>query len=391
MPGRASTRSIEERLVRMGEYQQALVALSRAASEPLPLDRLMHYVAAHVSAVTHISRVKVMRYRADRGDLLICAGVGWKDGVVGHTTLAIDSASPAGRSVQTASSVIVEDLPNDPEFRQPDVLREHGIVSLLNVPIMMDGRTWGVLEVDSDEPRQFDDDDVCFLIATANVLGSSLLRHETEGRAAEAAAAHAEAQSRAEILLRELQHRAKNNLQTIISFLALQRRRTENVETREKLGRVMDRVHAIALAHDQLALGTNAGQVDLGDYLRALCANIDPQREGITIEVNVTQGFRLSLDRAVPAGLIVNELVTNSLKHAFGENGGAIRVTFSTAPDRGEAHLTVADNGRGMQQARSGGMGLVLISAFAKQLSGRVEAEEVAHGTCIRIRFPLPT
>jgi two-component sensor histidine kinase/putative methionine-R-sulfoxide reductase with GAF domain len=391
MPGRAPTRSTEQRLARLGEYQHALVALSRAASEPLPLDRLTQYVTAQVSAVTHISHVKIMKYRADRGDLLICAGVGWRSGVVGHATLAIDNASPAGRTVQTASSVIVEDLPNDPEFRQPDVLREHGIISLLNVPIMMDGRTWGVLEIDSNQPRQFDDDDVCFLMATANLLGASLLRHETERKATEAAAEHAEARSRAEILLGELQHRAKNNLQTIISFLSLQRRRTEHTETREKLGRVMDRVHAIALAHDQLALGANAGQVDLGDYLRALCANIDPQREGITVEVHVTEGLLLSLDRAVPAGLIVNELVTNSLKHAFGENGGAIRVTFSTDPNRAEAYLAVEDNGRGMQKALSGGMGLVLISAFAKQLSGRVDREEVDQGTCTRIRFPLPT
>src|SRR3954449_4210013 len=97
--------SLEERVVRMHDYQHALAALSRAASESLPPDRLMHHVTAQVSRVTHIRHVKVMRYRPDRGDLLIVAGVGWKSGVVGKVTLAIDSASPAGRTIQTARSV----------------------------------------------------------------------------------------------------------------------------------------------------------------------------------------------------------------------------------------------------------------------------------------------
>jgi hypothetical protein len=90
---------LEERLARLADHQHALVAISRAASEALPVDHLMHYMTAQVSRVTHVSRVKIMSYRADRGDLLIVAGVGWNEGVVGHTTLAIDSASPPGRTI----------------------------------------------------------------------------------------------------------------------------------------------------------------------------------------------------------------------------------------------------------------------------------------------------
>jgi two-component sensor histidine kinase len=390
MQDRPGQRPAEERLTRLGEHQHALVALSRAASEALLPDRLMHHVTAQVSRVTHVSRVKIMRYRADRGDLLIVAGVGWKEGVVGQTTLAIDSASPPGRTIQTAGPVTIEDLPSDPEFRQSNVLREHGIVSLLNVPIMVDSRTWGVLEADSDKPRDFDDHDVTFLTTAANILGVALLRYETEQKARDQAAQQSQAQSRAEILLQELQHRVKNNLQTIISFLSFQRRRAESTETREKLGSVMDRVHAIALAHDQLALGRNAGQVDLADYLRALCANIDPQRENIAIEVEVAPGLLLSLDRAVPAGLIVNELVTNSLKYAFDDAGGAIRVCFLTDNDHDEAVLIVEDNGRGIEKPREGGIGLKLIGAFAQQLGGRADREPVAKGTRTKIIFPVP-
>jgi two-component sensor histidine kinase len=96
------------------------------------------------------------------------------------------------------------------------------------------------------------------------------------------------------------------------------------------------------------------------------------------------------LDRAVAAGLIINELVTNSLKYAFDEGGGAIRVSFRTEPDLGEANLTVEDNGRGMGPPRKGGLGLQLINAFTNQLDGQVEQEPVEKGTRTHVRFPLP-
>ncbi|WP_445500667.1 sensor histidine kinase [Microvirga sp. G4-2] len=377
-------------LKRLHEYQRALAAFGRIASEVLPREKLLHYVTAQVSRVTHIRHVKVLCYRPDHGDLLMVAGVGWKPGVVGQTTFALDNASVAGRCMQTAAPVIVEDLPNDPEFRMHPSLREHGIVSLVNVPVRIDGRTWGVLEVDAEEPRTFDEGDVTFLSTMANILGVVLLRLETEAKAAEAAAVHAREKSFAEVVLREFQHRVKNNLQTIISFLALQRRHASSQEDRDRFVSVMDRVHAIALAQDQLSFESGISNVEFGDYLRALCANIDPQREAVSIEVEAKRGALLPLDRAVAAGLIVNELVTNSLKYAFDEDGGLIRVSFTTRSELGEACLAVADNGRGMGPPRKGGLGLQLIDAFANQLDGQVEREAVEKGTRTCVRFPLP-
>lgn len=374
---------------RLREYQRALASFSRIASEQLPTDRLLHYVTAQISRVTRTRHVKVMCYRPDKGDLLLVAGVGWKPGVVGNTTFSLDSASIAGRTMQTAAPVMVEDLPNDREFRIPPSLLDHGIVSALNVPIRIDGRIWGVLEIDSEEPRTFSDDDVVFLTTMANVLGAALLRQETEDKAAETAAEHARQRSFAEVLLREFQHRVKNNLQTIISFLALQRRHASTLEDQDRFVSVMDRVHAIALAQDQLSFDTGVSNVEFGDYLRALCANIDPRRESIAIEVDSHRGALLPLDRAVAAGLIVNELVTNSLKYAFDDNGGTIKVVFTMSPELGEASLAVEDNGRGMGPRREGGLGLRLIDAFAAQLDGQVELDPVEKGTRTCVRFPL--
>ena len=127
--------------------------------------------------------------------------------------------------------------------------------------------------------------------------------------------------------MRELQHRMKNNLQVIVSFLALQRRQSTSEEARERIAAVMDRVLAIGLAHDQLSFKDSASAVNMHDYLKALCANIDPHRPQVSIEVDVDIAS-IPLDRAVPVGLIVNELVTNSVKYAFDEEGGIINVVF---------------------------------------------------------------
>ena len=119
----------------------------------------------------------------------------------------------------------------------------------------------------------------------------------------------------------------KNNLQVIVSFLALQRRQSSGEEARERIARVMDRVLAIGLAHDQLSFKDSASTSTMHDYLKALCANIDPRRPQISIEVDV-DAASMPLDRAVPVGLIVNELVTNSVKYAFDDEGGIISVVF---------------------------------------------------------------
>jgi two-component sensor histidine kinase/putative methionine-R-sulfoxide reductase with GAF domain len=383
----------EAKLQRLLHYQRALAAFSRVAGGVMPPDRLMQYAAAQVSGLTHIRHVKIMRYRPDQGDLLVEAGVGWKPGVVGQATLAIDHASPPGRALQTAAPVIIEDLPNDPEFRLSDLLSDHGIVSVANVPILIDGQTWGVLEVDAAEPRGFDEADIGFMTAFGNMVGVALQRQKLEEELAAAAAECTQAKAHHEVVLRELQHRVKNNFQVILSFLALQRRHATTEDGRERFVSVMDRVHAIALAHDQLIMREGAGAVEFGDYLRALCANINPYQESVIIEVQADE-THVPLDRAVPAGLIVNELVTNSLKYAFDEKGGTIRVTFAVDVTIGEGCIVVEDDGRGMpprseQTPRKGSLGLRLIEAFVQQLNGRIERDEVEKGTKIRACFPL--
>ncbi len=383
----ASPRVPEETLARVREYQRVLEGLSRIGPELMPPDRLMHHVAAQVSRVTHIERTKVMRHRPDTGDLIVEAGVGWRPGVVGTATLAIDYRSPAGRALQTGAPVVIENLCENGEFRIPDLLRDHGIVSLVNVPVMINGLTWGVLEVDSAEPTSFDEWDVNFLTTLANVMGTCLALHEAHQEKIEERAQRERDRVQSNTILRELQHRIKNNLQIVVAFLAL-RTRESAPEVREGLNSVIGRVQAIALAHDLLSSAEHAGTIELANYLRALCANIDPQRPDIAIHVDA-EPAQIPIDRAVPAGLVVNELITNSIKCAFGNGGGRIKITFKLVSNSSEGCVSVEDDGRGMDLPPKKGLGLTLIDGFAQQIQGRVEFVKVEAGSRTILCFPV--
>jgi two-component sensor histidine kinase/putative methionine-R-sulfoxide reductase with GAF domain len=368
-------------------YQRALATFTRIIGEAESESRVLQNAAAQVSRITHIRHVKVLRYRPDKGDLLIEAGVGWRPGVVGHVSFGADRHSSPGRSLQTGAPVMCEDIRNDPEFRYADVLREHDIISVLNVPVFVAGKHWGVLEVDTIEKTVFEEFDIHSLSAFADIIGLSLALHLARAETMKAETDITNSRTQTEILLRELQHRMKNNLQVVVSLLSLQLRQSSSEEARERFASVLDRVLAIGLAHDQLSFKNSASTVDMRDYLKALCANIDPRRPEITIQVDA-DAAGIPLDRAVPVGLIVNELVTNSIKYAFDEDGGVIDVRFQVDETIGEATLSVCDNGRGMAQARKGAFGLKLVESLTSQLGGRRTAPEVAKGTLTILSFP---
>ena len=368
-------------------YQRALASFTPIVDEADSEQRLLQNAAAQVARITNIRHVKILRYRPDRGDLLIEAGVGWKPGVVGHVSFGADRHSSPGRSLQTGRPVVCEDIRIDPELRYADVLREHGIISVLNVPIFVGGKHWGVLEVDTIEKAEFEEFDVHSLSVFAGIIGLSLARRLAQADTLKAATDLTNSRKQSELLLRELQHRMKNNLQLIVSFLTLQSRQSSSEEARERIGKVMDNVLAIGLAHDQLSFKDSASTVDMQDYLKALCANIDPHRPEISIEVDV-DAAGIPLDRAVPVGLIVNELVTNSLKYAFDENGGVISIVFRVDQTLGEATLSVSDNGRGLGPARKGAFGFRLVESLIRQLGGRHATPEVLKGTQTILSFP---
>ena len=196
-----------------------------------------------------------------------------------------------------------------------------------------------------------------------------------------------------EVLLREVHHRVKNNLQVITSLLNLQSFRVKAPETKALFQECRDRVNSMALIHERLYQSDDLSEIDLEKYLEnisiELARSYNADRRKIRLNVNV-ESVRLGLDQAIPSGLIVNELVSNALKHAFSEQDNG-RIDISFAKNDAGYTLSVADNGKGLPEsfdmAQSSSLGMKLVHALTQKLKGTLTIDDTKP-TCFRIAFP---
>jgi two-component sensor histidine kinase len=370
------------------DYHRIVLTFARQALGTAELESLLQRTTEEVARGMHIRRAKILTYQPETDDLLVLAGTGWRPGVVGHATLPSNMASPPGRTFRTCQPVYIHDLPATAEYEYSDLLREHGIVSLINVPILVEEHVWGVLEVDSERQQNFDSTDEEFLCGFAGLLGSAI---EKKRRDAADASAHLERTielREREALFRELQHRIANNFQSIVGFIDLGARRVTDPAARQEFARLADRVAAILSAHEQLSLDQVEREISLGPYIADLARTI-PAPESVRIIKSIASA-PVPLRTAVRLGIILNELVTNSLKHAFDAKGGVIRITLSIDRARRHGRLEVADDGRGSSAAPGGGKGAALVASFAEQIGGSVERTgSPGQGTSVIVTFPL--
>ncbi len=192
-----------------------------------------------------------------------------------------------------------------------------------------------------------------------------------------------------EILLHEIHHRVRNNLQLIISLLHLKVGLASDDLTRSALIESENRVHSIALAHDLLYESQDFSSIDLGEYLQAVVRQVRYSYGGDTPSVEaivMAHDVRLDIELVVSCGLIVTELVTNALRHAFpdGRNG---HVWISVTPRDHEIVLDVHDDGIGMDCQPASGLGLHLVRTLAQRLGGTMEVD-CSQGTRVRVVFP---
>jgi two-component sensor histidine kinase/HAMP domain-containing protein len=198
-----------------------------------------------------------------------------------------------------------------------------------------------------------------------------------------------------EVLLKEIHHRVKNNLQIITSLLRLQAGQVQNPAAREILRESQNRVQSIAFIHDQLYLSKNFTKIDFARYFQSLAHHLfqsyGVRPESISLQVEIENLF-LDMDLAIPCSIIFNELISNALKHAFPEGPpGKIEVAFR---DWGKDYeLMVRDNGIGLPEnwkpEEASSLGLQLVTALVQQIQGKFEWERDG-GTHFRIVFPKP-
>jgi two-component sensor histidine kinase len=195
-----------------------------------------------------------------------------------------------------------------------------------------------------------------------------------------------------DILLREVYHRVKNNLQIVDGLLMMQAMKLKSPRGREALIALRGRVHALGLVHHQLMGSKDLKTFDIAPFLRELSQNILAgfAKDGVTVHVDASP-MPVGLDFAIPMGLVVTELVTNSLKHAFADRGGAVSVVLR--PDaEGVLVLTVSDDGlgRGEGSAKRSppGLGATIVRGLVKQIDGVMTVRN-RNGTTTEVRTKM--
>ncbi|MDY9924611.1 PAS domain S-box protein [Methanobacterium sp.] len=185
-----------------------------------------------------------------------------------------------------------------------------------------------------------------------------------------------------EVLLREIHHRVKNNLQIISSLMSLQSEYTQEPETLKMFHESKNRIRSMALIHEKLYQSEDLAHIDFGEYLMSLVDMLlifhKEKRDYVDVCLNCDTVF-LEIDTAISMGLIVNELVSNCFKHAFPpEKEGVIEINLSTAPEG--YFLEVADNGVGLPDnfdlENTNSLGLLIVQTLTMQLKGSLEIEK---------------
>ena len=375
------------RALRLRIRQQELLAeLGVLALQGTNFVGMLNHTARMTAEGLGAEYCKVLEYLPAENRLLVRAGVGWDEGVVGTASVGADLASPAGYALRTGKPVISNHLENEQRFRTPELLVEHGIRRAMNVILQGDGSPFGVLEVDSRSEGEFSEHDVAFLQGAANILGMAIEQQEYQRKLQAALDRH-------QVLLKEVNHRVKNSLQVVSSMLQLQANAVSDPDLSERLNEASSRVNAVGRAYERLAYNADYENIDLVEYLREIISDLETNVSPCRIHFDAAEAIQFASDRAILVGLIINELVSNAGKYAYVDcSGGTIWVRLIQT-DKNAILISVRDEGTGLPAGfdpeKSKRLGTRLVSALSKQLGAELTRPSSPVGTNVTLLVPI--
>jgi two-component sensor histidine kinase len=385
--GNEQSDDLTGRALRQRIRQQELLAeLGVLALQRVGFIGMLNHTARMTAEGLGAEYCKVMEYIADENRLLVRAGVGWEEGVVGSATVGADLASPAGYALRTGKPVISNHLENEQRFRTPELLVEHGIRRAMNVILQGDGAPFGVLEVDSTSEGEFSEHDIAFLQGAANILGMAIEQQQYQRKLQVALDRH-------QVLLKEVNHRVKNSLQVVSAMLQLQAKSVGDPALSKRLNDASSRVNAVGRAYERLAYVADYENIDLVGYLKEIIADLRPTVAPCKIEFDAPEEIHFAADRAILVALILTELVSNAGKYAYPDcPGGSIWVRLFQ-PNNKSILVSVRDEGTGLplgfDAPASKGLGTRLVNALSKQLGAELTRPIAPIGTDCQLLVPL--
>jgi PAS domain S-box-containing protein len=296
------------------------------------------------------------------------------------------------KAITELHSMAAHDAQRDPltnEFTET-YLKPLGIVSMMDAPIWLKGKLIGVIchEHVGEELREWTLEEQDFAGAIANMVSLSL--EADEHRKAEAKIK--ESLKEKEVLLKEIHHRVKNNMQIISSLLNLQSRQIKDPEIVDIFKESQSRVKSMSMIHERLYQSKTLSSINFGEYINSLSLDLlrtyasDPDL--VKLNINAEK-IRVNIDTAIPCGLILTELVSNAFKYAFPDGRkGEIKIDFYKKGDL--FTLKVSDNGVGIPESldheNTTSLGLLLVNSLIKQIDGDLTLE-TSPGSTFTMKF----
>ena len=356
----------EEALRLRSSQQGALADLGRRALEHRDLGQLLDYAVALIPRILGIEFCCVFELLPGSEALLLRAGAGWREGLVTRETVSARSDSQEGFTLLSGAPVIIEDLRTETRFRPPALMRDHGVVSGMNVIIRARGKPYGVLSAHTSERREFSDVDVNFLRSAANVLAAAIESRRLE-----------------EELLCTIEREQQRIGQDIHDGLCQQlagigfsigliaRDLPDILGAKSKLTDVVGNIRGAILEARMLARGLSPVQLESDGLMSALqeLVSTTEQLFKISCRFNCEQPVLIE-DNAIATHLyrIAQEAIHNAIKH-----GQATHVSVTLA-NSDEHTLTISDNGLGLpaELCSSKGMGVHIMNYRAGMIGGRL-------------------
>lgn len=326
--------------------------------------------------------------------------------------LRVGEEGICGYVALSGKSEIVHDTSLDPRYEVDDCVR----LSEIAVPIISEGKVIGVIDSEHPDKNFYTSQDLEILETVASLVSvkidqaralERLANHKVElekqvnertkelhEKIEELKSSHEEIEQKnkeKETLLKEIHHRVKNNLQVVTSLLNLHANRVSN-ESEEQIFRdCQNRIKSMSAVHEQLYQEGNLAQIDVKQYIEEICKELFYSyrlEKNIELNLNLSQ-FYFDIERSVPFGLILNELIVNVLRHAFRDSTDGI-VSIELKKSQDSIQLAVSDNGMGFDNSKEHDtMGLGLISTLVAQIDGKFRVQSGDTGTKCIVEIPI--
>jgi two-component sensor histidine kinase len=353
------------------------------------LDKALHEIALVSASVMEVSRVNIWLVNEDFNSLTSLINYdAQKENLLDNITLNRSQLPNYFALLVSEEIVITENAITDPKV---DEIRSNyilpiGIRSLIDIPIRIEGKMAGLICFeDTSREREWNITEQNFAVSIAQLIAQTL---ETNRRQ-QAQQELEQALGEKKLLLTELNHRIKNNFEIINDMIGIQEQKAIDEFHKNLFSGIRSRLLSIGMLHRQLYSSDNAGSINFRDFLLDLVTHFRSSfvSSGIQISTQL-DNCKLTINKAVLCGLVINELLTNSGRHAFHkQQTGTIRLKLSLLAD--QIHITVSDDGEYDYQSDTG-LGKKLIAELGKRLHAEIETE-MKNGTTIHIRFSSST